>query len=212
MYFMLPRSVLFLSDINFHTLYAFTYNLTFSFLTFRKFLEPEMFYNTNGFQCLWQFQLSQLAMNIKTHLHIKLKHHFMFSYWTFTRTFNIHRAESEPKSVGPTLRNSLWEQLLLTLHSQSQFCLRQLPSLKTLMRSTMQVLHRKIRTSEEQWGLWHPCELWTGFETGPFCVGFMVDKVHWERVLFSSDSGIPCQYGSTNVAYSFIHSSLTRAP
>jgi hypothetical protein len=30
-----------------------------------------------------------------------------------------------------------------------------------------------------------------------------MDKVHRDRVLFSSDSGIPFQYDSTNVTYSF---------
>lgn len=46
-------------------------------------------------------------------------------------TFNVHWAESEPKSIGATLCNSFWEQLPLTIQSQCQFWLGQLPSLTT---------------------------------------------------------------------------------
>ena len=160
-----------------------------------------MFYITYGFQCLWWFQLSQLPMNttscpncpwtsptvpiahehhqlsqlpmnIKTLPHIKLKHNFMFFYWTFTRTFNVHRAESESKSVGPTLCNSLGEQLLLTIHSQSQFWLGQLPSLKTLVCSMMQVLHRE-KNSED-------CGMQVGFGLG-LIQGHSVCDLWWTK-------------------------------
>jgi hypothetical protein len=41
-----------------------------------------------------------------------------------------------------------------------------------------------------------------GFDSGPFHVRFLVDKVRLGNDIFPSTSVVPCRYNSTNVALS----------